>query len=525
MTVWCRDWPVVAAGVAADVPALVVAANRVVACSRAAAAAGVAVGQRRRSAQQACPEAAVVEHDPDRDMRAFEPVVAAVSAFVPRVEVADAGCVTFDARGPARYFGGEAALATRLVDAVAAVLWPGGPVPGGAVGVGLADGRFTSAVAARRGRAGPLVVPPGEAAAFLAPLPAGWLHVAGGVDAELVGLFERLGLRRLGDVAALDPANVLARFGTPGRHALRLASASDDRPLDAAEPRQPGQAVRELDPPVDRLEPLVFTAKALADELAPRLAAAGRVCTRLAVFAETDHGERSERAWYRADGLSAAAMVDRARWQLGAWVDAGALTAGVVLVGLVEEESRVDGGEQGRLWGGPSDADRRAARAATRIAGLVGDTAVRVPVWAGGHLPSDRWRWTPATTVDLADLDAARRRQRPPAGEGPWVGAIPAPTPVSLPAAPVRVELCDRAGTPVQVSGRGELAAPPATIAVGAGATTTVAGWAGPWPLHLHWWDPPRSRRVARLQVVTGDGDAYVLLVEHGQWWLAGTYA
>lgn len=520
MTVWCRDWPVTAAGVDAATAAMVLAANRVVARSRAAAAAGVAVGQRRRVAQRICPEALTLDHTPDRDMRAFEPVVAAVGGFVPRVEVVDAGCATFEARGPTRYFGGEASLAAGVVDAVAAVLGDGA-----AVQVGVADGRFASAVAARRGRRGPLVVAPGDAAAFLAPLRVEWLHVAGGVDADLVGLFERLGLRHLGDVAALERGDVLARFGPPGRHALELASAADDRPLDAAEPRRLEQVRRELDPPVDRLEPLVFTAKALADELVSRLGAAGRVCTRLVVSAETDHGERTERAWYRAGGLSAAAMVDRVRWQLGAWVDSGALSAGVVAVALVEDESRVDDGEQGRLWGGPTDLDRRAARAATRIAGLVGDGAVAVPLWAGGHLPADRWRWTAAATVELTDTGTARARLRPPPGEGPWPGSIPAPAPLHLPPVPTPAGLHDRDGAPVQVSGRGELVSPPATITIGTAAPTAVTGWAGPWPLHLRWWDSARCRRVARLQVVTCDGDAYLLLIEGGRWFVAGVYA
>jgi protein ImuB len=43
--------------------------------------------------------------------RAFEPVVATVEEFCPRVEVLRPGACAIGARGPARYFGGEQALA------------------------------------------------------------------------------------------------------------------------------------------------------------------------------------------------------------------------------------------------------------------------------------------------------------------------------------------------------------------------------------------------------------------------------
>ncbi|HEY3486165.1 MAG TPA: hypothetical protein VGK49_12325, partial [Ilumatobacteraceae bacterium] len=68
VTVWCPDWPVVAARVGDD-PAAVLHANRVVARNPAAAAAGVVLGQRRREAQRCCPELLLVDHDPARDAR------------------------------------------------------------------------------------------------------------------------------------------------------------------------------------------------------------------------------------------------------------------------------------------------------------------------------------------------------------------------------------------------------------------------------------------------------------------------
>src|SRR5215211_5704735 len=167
VTVWCPDWPVVAAGVPAATPAVVLHANRVVARSPAAAAEGVVIGQRRRQAQQLCPDVALLDHDPDRDARAFEPVVRAIGRFAPRLEVVEPGWLCLAARGPSRYFGGDDALARQLVDAVHG---EAGALPTG-VGVGIADGRFAAAVAARRAGRVAMVVEPGGTPAFLAALP------------------------------------------------------------------------------------------------------------------------------------------------------------------------------------------------------------------------------------------------------------------------------------------------------------------------------------------------------------------
>ena len=90
------------------------------------------VGLRRREAQARCPEAEVIAHDPGRDARAFEPLVVAVEAFGPAVEIVRPGVCALPTRGPSRYFGGDDALAERIREAV----------PGARVGI--ADGPFAA---------------------------------------------------------------------------------------------------------------------------------------------------------------------------------------------------------------------------------------------------------------------------------------------------------------------------------------------------------------------------------------------
>ena len=119
LTVWWAHWPVVAAettgGARVGRPSIVLEANRVVACSPAASAVGVSVGQRRRVAQQRCPEAVLLDHDPDRDARQFDPVVRAVNELTPRLEIVEPGWLCVEARGPSRYYGGDERLSERIV--------------------------------------------------------------------------------------------------------------------------------------------------------------------------------------------------------------------------------------------------------------------------------------------------------------------------------------------------------------------------------------------------------------------------
>ncbi|MEG8180271.1 DNA polymerase Y family protein [Nocardia terpenica] len=316
LAVWCPDWPAVAAAAVADVPptraVVVLHANRVVACSAVARAAGVRRGHRRREAQARCPDLFVAQADSDRDARLFEPVVAAVDATVPGVEVLRPGLVVLAARGAARYFGSEEAAAERLVDAVAAV--------GVECQIGIADELSTAVIAARRAA----LVPPGTGADFLAPLPVSELAAEPSLAAperdELIDLLHRLGLRRIGDFAALTPGEVASRFGADAIRAHRCARAEPERPPSAAPP-PPDLAVEyPCDPPIDRVDAAAFAGRLLATRLHDRLSAAAVACTRLTVVAETAAGEHLSRTWRCAAPLTPTDTADRIRWQLDGWL-------------------------------------------------------------------------------------------------------------------------------------------------------------------------------------------------------------
>lgn len=523
---WCPHWPVVVAGAAPDEAVAVLHANRVVAMSQRARADGISIGQRRREAQARSPHVRIVAHDPLRAARAFDRVVQVIGALIPRVEITAPGTLTFVARGPARFYGGETAMLARMADEIAATVGPAMGAVGG-VGAGVADGRFAATIAAHRSAqvGAPCTVPPGVAATaeFLAPLAVRVLADVAGLEADVVDLLQRLGVQRLGELAALPTPDVLARFGHSGVFAQRLAAGGDDRLPGTIEP-PPGSSVqRDFDEPVHHSDIVVFAARQLADDLVGSLAAQGRVVTRLVVTVQTEHGEHSERVWYRPAGLNAAAIVERVRWQVDAWVQqapqaASAATAGIVFLRLEPAEVRSDDGVQLGLWGGRTQADEWAARAVARLVAVAGEQQVLVVAGGGGRQPGDAYRLVPAATADLADSST-----RLPSPVGPWPGQLPSPSPTAVHDQPLPIEVVDASGAAVRVSGRGALSGPPAQVRIG-GALDAVTAWAGPWPLDERWWDPGRARRMARFQLLTGTGRLLLAAVEHQQWWLTAEY-
>jgi protein ImuB len=515
LAVWYPDWPVVAAGAPAHVPAVVVAANEVLAASAVARSYGIRPGLRRREAQSRCPGVAVLPADPDRDAVAFEAVASAVDAVLPGVEVTRPGVCVAASRGAARYFGGDEAVVGQIRRSLAAVHAAGSTaLAAAAFGVGVADGPFAAALAARENA----VVPPGQTAAFLAPRPVGLLGRPG-----LADLLGRLGLTTMGRFAALPAEEVLARFGPDGARDHRLARGLDHRPLLLRKPAADLGVAVELDPPAADAAQVAFAARRLAGRMHDRLAQAGFACSRILVEAETAHGERTSRFWRNDGALSAAAVADRVRWQLDGWLagsaGSAAPSAGVVSIRLVPDQLVPAEGRQLGLWGDPGAVAGRVARGLSRVQGLLGPSAVVTATLCGGRDPARRVRLTPwGEAAHLGPGPSAGREPEPP-----WPGRLPAPAPATVPAEPRPAAVVDSSGAPVRVSGRCEVSAPPAALSVAGGSAVRVTGWSGPWPADERWWDAS-ARRRARFQMTTDDGTARLLAVEAGRWWVEAIY-
>jgi protein ImuB len=473
-----------------------------------------------------CPEWPQVSRD--AEARAFEQVVAVVEEFCPRVEVLRPGACAIGVRGPARYFGGEMALARKIVAAVAG--------RGIACQAGLADGLFAAQLAARAGAPGAVIaVAPGQTREFLAAHP---VSVLG--SEELADLLPRLGIRSLGEFAALPAREAVNRFGTAGALAHRLACGLDPRPL-VTRPVPADLSVRiEFDPPAELAEPAVFAAKALAERMHAGLAASGLACVRVQVTAVFADGREITRLW-RHDGLlSALAVAERVRWQLAAWPGqagragagrgepgwgkagegeiggdeiGGSGIGGIAELRLIPDQLVRDGGRQLGLWGDAVVSDR-VARAALRVQAMLGHGAVTRPVLAGGRSTAEQ--------VTLVPFGDARDPALP--ADRPWPGRIPAPGPSTVCQDPLPARITDSSGAEVTVTGRAQVSAPPARVSVCGGPWLEITAWAGPWPVAERWWRPRLARRRARFQLVTDDGTAWLAVVQDGRWLIEATY-
>ncbi len=170
-----------------------------------------------------CPDLLVEDEDGDA-LRSFVKVVEAVEAYCPWVTTVRPGVCSLPARGPARYFGGEDVLGQLLIEATSDIT---------TVEVGVADGLFAALLAARTGG---VVVPPSGTPQFLAPFP---VDVLGHV--ELAELLNRLGIRTVGNFAALPESHVLGRFGADGIACHMVATG---RSGELRELRQPTASLR-----------------------------------------------------------------------------------------------------------------------------------------------------------------------------------------------------------------------------------------------------------------------------------------
>lgn len=126
---------------------------------------------------------------------------------------------------------------------------------------------------------GLVVVPAGQEAAFLAPLP---IERLWGVGPKLATRLHALGVTTIGDLAVLDPEFLVARFGKVGSLVAQLARGVDPRPV---QPERPVKSVsRETTFPRDIRDPQEIdqALQRLAESVANRLQThglAGRTVT------------------------------------------------------------------------------------------------------------------------------------------------------------------------------------------------------------------------------------------------------
>ena len=172
-------------------------------------------------ARKACPHAVFLSPRMARYVEKSHEVMAVLGSISPLVEQLSIDEAFVDVAGARRMLGDPVEIAAtirrRVLDEV-----------GLCISIGGASTKFLAKLASDLAKPdGVLVIPPGTEREFLAPLPVSRLW---GVGPATMTKLERMGLRKIGDVATLDEQSLVGALGASlGRHLHALANNDDGR--------------------------------------------------------------------------------------------------------------------------------------------------------------------------------------------------------------------------------------------------------------------------------------------------------
>jgi nucleotidyltransferase/DNA polymerase involved in DNA repair len=167
-----------------------------------------------------CPHGVYVHPDMEKYGRESDRVMEILGRFTDLVEPVSIDEAFLDVTGSARAMGTGEEIARTLKAAIREETRL-------TASVGVAASKLVAKVASdMRKPDGLVVVPSGEEAAFLAPLPVRRLW---GVGPKMEEALARLGIVTIGDLAAVEPGRLGRRLGTHGHDLQSLARGEDDR--------------------------------------------------------------------------------------------------------------------------------------------------------------------------------------------------------------------------------------------------------------------------------------------------------
>ncbi|PWU20879.1 MAG: DNA polymerase IV [Candidatus Rokuibacteriota bacterium] len=248
-------------------------------------------------AARLCPGAVFLPVDMPKYTRVSREIMAILSGFTPLLEPLSIDEAFLDVTQSRALFGDGTEQARRIKSLIRSGT-------GLTASVGVASNKFVAKVASDlRKPDGLVVVTPGEEAAFLAPLPVSRLWGVGRVTAAEL---EAMGIRRIGQLAAIPVGHLGARFGKNGALLSELARGSDERPVEPfAAPKSMG-AEETFGRDHSDVEHLRATLRAQAERVARELRAegyAGRTVTLKLRFADFSTITRSHTGDPTQDGL------------------------------------------------------------------------------------------------------------------------------------------------------------------------------------------------------------------------------
>jgi len=183
---------------------------------------GVQSAMPLRTAARRCPHGVFVPGRPARYRELSEQVMAIFASYTPLVEPISLDEAFLDVSGSAAAFGDGETIARRMKQRVL-------DETGLVVSVGVATNKLCAKVASDLRKPDALVVvPAGEEAAFLAPLP---IRRLWGVGPQAQAALADYGVTTIGQLAALAPGTLHRRFGRHGDDLSSRARGVDTAPV------------------------------------------------------------------------------------------------------------------------------------------------------------------------------------------------------------------------------------------------------------------------------------------------------
>jgi DNA polymerase-4 len=219
-----------------------------------------------RQAGRLCPDGIFLPVDGRKYETASRQVMAILRQFTPLVEPISIDEAFLDVTGSRLLFGDGEAVGRQIKAAIRDQV----DLP---ASVGVASTKLVAKIASDlRKPDGLVVVPSGEEAAFLAPLPISRLW---GVGEKTARALQDYGVVTIGDLAVLEPAVLVRRFG---KHGAALAERAQGLDADPVSDRDPAKSIgheHTFDVDTADRETIERTLLAMAEGVAGRLRAGG----------------------------------------------------------------------------------------------------------------------------------------------------------------------------------------------------------------------------------------------------------
>jgi DNA polymerase-4 len=227
-----------------------------------------------RTARRLCPDAIFVPVRGSVYQRVSREVMAILRRFTPLVEPISIDEAFLDVTGSNALFGDGPTIARRIKSAVHDELEL-------TASVGVATTKLVAKIASDlRKPDGLVVVPPGEEAAFLDPLPISRLW---GVGPQTATALREFGVVTIGDLARLDRSSLVRRFGRHGASLVDRAHGIDPDPVDDPDAAKSISHEHTFDVDTSDPEQIERTLLAMAEGVSGRLRAAHVKASTIAV--------------------------------------------------------------------------------------------------------------------------------------------------------------------------------------------------------------------------------------------------